>query len=93
MNKKDYNVIVITVTTQEEIEVHKNCNGVTVRNLGNTNVFINGIRLLPAPGIGLCGESVEFSGNEDEFYRGRIQISFGAGVTPSAEITQKFYVN
>jgi hypothetical protein len=94
MNKLEFNIIQQNVVTQAEIEVHKGCNAVTVRNIGDDIILFNGIPLQPPPGVGLSGESVSFEGNIGEVYRGRIQISFaGVGINPNCEITQKFYIS
>jgi len=89
-----YNVIVQTYTTQEEIEVTRLCNGVSIRNLGDTPATINGVRLLPSLVAGQTGESVQFGGNLGELYRGRLSLVFiaPAGVAPLVEVIQKFYV-
>jgi hypothetical protein len=95
MNKPlKYNVIVQWISTQDEVEVTRLCNAVTIRNTGDTTLSVNGIVLLPSPGAGLSGESVAFGGNIGELYTGRIQIAFQGviGVNPLAEITQKFYL-
>jgi hypothetical protein len=88
-----YNVIVQTFTTQTEVEVTPSCNGVSIRNIGDTVCMINGIRLLPTLVAGGSGESTQFGGNLGELYKGRLQLQFiGAGVAPLVEIIQKYYL-
>ena len=96
MNTKllPYNVIVQIYSTETEVEVTRLCNAVTIRNVGDTIGYINGIVLLPSPGAGLSGESVSFGGNEGEIYQGRLSIIFGAPVlNPLLEVTQKYYLD
>lgn len=94
MNLMPYNAITGTYTQDTEVEVQNFCNGYVARNTGDTIVFVNGVRLLPAPGVGLSGESISVGGNLGEIYKGRIQVRFNAplGAAPTVEITQKFYL-
>lgn len=90
-----YNVIVQTYTNETEVEVTRGCNAFSARNIGTDICFVNGIILQPAPGVGLSGESVTIEGNEDEVYKGRIQVRFAGGalLIPNVEIVQKFFIN
>lgn len=88
-----YNTIMEVVRAQKEIVVGPNCNGWVVRNIGGSIAFVNGIQLQPPPGAGLSGESFSSGGNYGEIYVGRIQIQFAAGINPTVEIIQKFYLD
>lgn len=91
---QNYNVIVTTYTRQQDIEVNAKCNGWTARNLGDDNVRVNGILLLPPIAAGTSGESVSVGGNDGEIYTGRLQVVFaGVGVNPLVEVTQKYFVD
>jgi hypothetical protein len=93
-NNKIYNIVVSTFTRQQEIEVLQRCNSVTIRNLGDVALRINGILLQPPPAPGLSGEFVSFEGNDNEYYNGRLSLVFNAGgLAPLAEITQKYYLD
>jgi len=89
-----YNVIVTQHSIATNVEVQQNCNGVSIRNIGNTTAVINGVQILPAPAPGLSGESYSFGGNLGEIYTGRLQLRFllPIGTNPNVEIIQKFYV-
>jgi hypothetical protein len=77
------------------LKVDKKCNGVTFINRGDSVVLVNGVPLAPSPlGPGFAGESIAFSGNEGEVYRGDIEIRFVAGgVDPQIVVLQKFYLD
>ena len=90
-----YNVLVQTFSTQDEIAVQSFCNGVSIRNIGDTPFTINGIRLNPSLVAGQNGESNTWGGNLGEIYRGRLSLVFlpPIGLNPLCEIIQKFYVD
>lgn len=69
MNLMPYNAITGTYTQDTEVEVQNFCNGYVARNTGDTIVFVNGVRLLPAPGVGLSGESISVGATWVKFTR------------------------
>lgn len=92
---RQYNAITQVVREQSELPVQLNCNGYTVRNVGDTVAIINGITLQPPAGPGASGEAIVYEGNQDEVYIGRIQIQFAnpLGTDPQVEVIQKFYLD
>lgn len=73
-------------------EVQPNCNCITVTNTGDAIVYFNGMVLYPGTVGSILGDSITVAGAEGEIYKGSIQIAFGAGATPRAEVIQKYYV-
>lgn len=85
-----YNFSTNVYTAQSEIVLDPLCNGISVKNGGNTNLIFQGDVLVP-------GESKSIGGNRKEILQGRVDISFAlptpAPGTPNnvAFVTQKFY--
>jgi|HubBroStandDraft_4_1064222.scaffolds.fasta_scaffold46812_2 hypothetical protein len=79
------------ISQPKKITLDLNCNGITVKNIGNSIVIVDGNPLLPL-------EALNIGGNKGEIYTGRHNISFQpnpAVVVPEidlAVIVQKFYV-
>jgi len=75
----------------KEITLDPLCNGITVRNGGNTLVIFQGDILNP-------GESKSVGGNRKEILWGRVNIGFAPPAVPPlipvnlAFITQKYYL-
>jgi len=76
----------------QNINISELCNGITVKNLGNTLVLLDDEVLQP-------GDFKAFGGNRGEVFTGRHNITFttnGMAVPPAvpaplAWVTQKFY--
>lgn len=88
-----YNVMPMTYSADGEVHPDLNCNGFTIRNLGDTIVNVSGITVFPALVVGTPGESVSIGGNLGEIFIGRLTIKFQApiGANPLVEIIQKYY--
>lgn len=89
-----FNVSGQIYTFDQYLKVDPYCNSVTFINRGDSVVLVNGIPLAPSPlGPGFAGESIAFSGNEGEVYRGDIELRFVAGGTSDqCAVLQKFYL-
>lgn len=87
-----YNTAVQVYTLPVQAPIDPYCNGITIKNSGNTNVIFQGDLLAP-------GESKFIGGNRAEVYIGRIDLNFAlptpAPVTPqnSCTVTVKYYVD
>lgn len=93
MGQKRFNAIRQQYTNQQSVAVADQCNAWAARNIGDDLVFVNGIPLQPPPGPGLSGESFSVTGNADEIFVGRIDISFeGVNTNPAVEIVQQYYI-
>lgn len=92
---KQFNVSGQLYTVDQYLKVDPLTNSVTIINRGNGVIYVNGIPLAPSTlGAGFAGESIAFAGNEDELFRGMLEIRFAPGtVTPAACVIQKFYIN
>ena len=89
-----FNIYGQLYTSDQYLKVDQYCNGVTFINRGDSVVYVNGVPLAPSPlGPGFAGESIAFSGNEGEVYRGDIELRFAAGGTSNqVAVLQKFYL-
>jgi hypothetical protein len=97
MDKRPYNEVVQQYYASQMIQVPQDCNGYVAVNCGDTILWVNGFRLLPAPGPGLSGESKGAIGNKDEIYtgnNGQIQLTVDkvVGIAPFLQIVFKFYI-
>jgi hypothetical protein len=81
-----YNISVQVYNGTEDIPTMDFCNGFTVRNIGTSNLVVNGDQLAP-------NESKAIGGNRGEIFVGRIYITFNGAGNNLALITQKFYMN
>lgn len=92
----EFNQTVNRYTESTKIKVEKGCNAVQVTNLGTSTIQINGITLFPSttPAT-VAGDSVSFGGNLGEVYKGNLDLTIvlPTGLTPVAEVIQKFYIN
>lgn len=86
-----YNVSIQEYQQPSKVIVDKYCNGVTVVNIGATNMRINGIPLAPPVAPQLIGESYTFGGNRNEIFYGRLDIGFTGG-TGNCLVIQKYYI-
>ena len=77
-----------------KINIDKNCNALTIKNLGNGVCYIDDEPLLPL-------ESKVIAGNENQIYYGRHEIKFGPLILPLVQpipeidwavVTQKFFI-
>lgn len=88
----EYNSVPNQYSNPGQIPLDPYCNGLTVKNGGNTLLLFQGETLQPQ-------ESKAIGGNRKELFRGRIDIDFAlptpAPPTPInlAIVTQKVYVN
>lgn len=94
MSNRVYNIMPVYYANSQPIVVPQNCNGYVAVNTGTTSVIINGITLLPAPAVGLTGQSYGVSGNEDEIFAGNngsilVNIPAGGG---QVLIIWKYYI-
>lgn len=86
-----YSIINSTYEGNAKVEVDRFCNGFTVVNTGATNMIVNGVPLAPPVAPQLLGESVSFGGNRNEFFYGRVDVSFTGGVGRCI-VSQKVYI-
>lgn len=87
-----YSIFISSVVKPGYIKVQPNCNGFIAVNKGTVTARINNVfPLLPPPGAGLSGESLQIGGNWGEVYNGEIYVDFDAGGTNSVFIIQKVY--
>jgi hypothetical protein len=89
--KAPYSFIGATYTSNKQLMLDSNCNGITVINKGNTIVYFNGVELLPSLTAGQTGESLSIGGNSNEILNSRLDISFVDGTNPKAIVIQKYY--
>jgi hypothetical protein len=84
---RPYNIFPQSYNAQRSVVVVDLCNGFTVLNAGTSTVYLNGVPIIP-------NVSVTIGGNEDEIYKGRIDISFSSANTAdnTAWVIQKFYI-
>ena len=87
-----YNIIPLDVFQSQEITPANGLLDWSVTNKGAVVCIVNGAKLLPPPGAGLSGESMEIESNEDEYYKGKIMIQFEAGAGPWALLVQRYRV-
>jgi len=89
-----FNVFGQIYTFDTYLKVDQMCNAVTFINRGDSVVYVNGVPLAPSPlGPGFAGESIAFSGNEGEIYRGDIEVRFvPGGTSDQVVVLQKFYL-
>lgn len=89
-----FDTITQTYNASGKISVVRNCNGITVTNLGDEAVTVDDRILYPGTPGSILGDSYTIGGNGGEIYNKRIlNIYFaGGGVNPKVEVTQKYYV-
>lgn len=87
----NYNFSVLTYTDSTPVEVDPQCNSLNFINTGATLATVNGIPINPGIAGVSNGESFSIGGNQDEIFKGRIDIDFpnGAG---SVTVVQKYYL-
>lgn len=94
-NRK-YNISVANYSTSQRVNVIKGCNAFAAVNLGDTIAEINGVPIFPsATPATIRGDVFGIAGNENEVYRGNIQLSFRTplGAAPLVAIVQQFYTD
>jgi hypothetical protein len=85
-----YNTSVQTYKRAKQVVIDRLCNGVVIKNAGNTLVVIQSDTLQP-------GESKSIGGNSGEVFIGRVDINFQlpavipVPVVNLVQVTQKFY--
>jgi hypothetical protein len=90
-NLIEYNVVTQEYSLPQQVVLDRYCNGLVIKNAGNTLVIIMGDTLQP-------GESKSIGGNYGEVYRARTDINFLPPPVPPlvtqnlAVVTQKFYL-
>jgi len=87
-----YDIVNSVYSANAKVQIDQYCNGVTIVNIGATNMQVNGVPLAPPVAPSLVGESVSFGGNRNEIFYGRIDISFTAGAGSRCIVQQKVYV-
>jgi len=92
-----YNFQAMEVRSQGYQNLYEYCNGVTIINQGNTEVWVNEVHLAASPlnvaaTDRFAGESLAIGGNENEVLNGRLKITFGAGTIPLVVIVQKYFI-
>lgn len=91
MADRYYNIVKQLYSIPQKIDLDILCNGVTVKNIGNSICVIDNDPLQPF-------ESESIGGNKDEIFYGRHNISFQPAVPQPlprvdlAVVTQKFYI-
>lgn len=79
------------ITEPKGIVMEDECTSFVIVNTGATVAEFNGLPLQPgSPGV--TGDSIAVSGNNDEIFTGRVDISFPAG-NGEVMIFQQLYVN
>lgn len=91
MQHTPYNLIPMRYASNTKVVVDPYCNGFSVVNIGASNMEVNGVPLAPPVAPALLGESVSFGGNENEIFKGRIDISF-TGAAGLCIVTQKIFI-
>jgi hypothetical protein len=88
-----FNFNVTPVTKNGTITTDPLCNALTVINTGSTIIYFNEIPLNPGvPGVN-NGESFTLGGNKGEYFEGRAEIRFPAGLSNgSALVIEKVYL-
>lgn len=87
-----YDIVPSFYTANAHVQLDRYCNGVTVVNIGATNMTVNHVPLAPPVAPALLGEAQTFGGNRNELFRGRIDIGFTAGAGSRCIVIQKIYV-
>ena len=90
---RKYDFVLNVYRSTQNVEVHRNCNAVTITNTGDTICTVEGMILYPGtPGTSL-GDSRTIGGNEGEILsKKQLVVSFNVGGTnPAVEIIQKYY--
>jgi hypothetical protein len=95
MQERFYNITGQVYTFDQYLKVDARTNSVIVINRGDGVVRVNGVPLAPSPlGPGFAGESVAFSGNAGEYFRGMLEIVFDpANTDPRVCVLQKYYID
>lgn len=95
MQEQYFNVAGQVYTFDQYLKVDPRCNSVIIINRGDGLVRVNGVPLAQSPlGAGFAGESVAFSGNAGECFRGMLEIVFDpANTDPRVCVLQKFYID
>jgi hypothetical protein len=87
-----YDIVPSFYTANAHVQLDRYCNGVTVVNIGLTNMTVNQVPLAPPIAPALLGEAQIFGGNRNELFRGRIDVGFTAGAGSRCIVIQKVYV-
>ncbi len=86
----EYDFVNTEINDLTNFKIDRLCNSIMVTNIGTTICFVNNFPLHPGvPGTN-NGEAFIMGGNQDEIYRGQLQIRF-TGNTGAAMVTQKFF--
>ena len=96
-DQRNYNTIVVTVTGSQNVPIPKGCNGYVAVNTGDTVFYVDNFPLLPAPALGLSGQSIGVAGNKDEIFVGNnnslnVRVASPVGVNPVLYIVFKYYL-
>ena len=92
--KRYFNIITILVNKTGSVDLNKDCNSVTVTNVGDVIATVNNQIIYPGTVGTSLGDSRTWGGHQDELYNGTIRVSFAvptAGVQPAIEVVQKVY--
>lgn len=80
-----FNWTTLPYTATKEVTLDPLTNSVTVKNLGTSNVVLQGEDILP-------GDFKVIGGNRLEVIKGRVDISFTGAGTNLAIVTLKYYL-
>lgn len=90
-----YNVSILTYSRSQYIDLIDKCNAIMFTNIGDTIARVNGMVIFPsATPLTALGDSRSIGGNENEIFKGTIQLAFDvpAGANPLVEVVQRFYL-
>lgn len=86
-----YNFSVLVYNDSAPVEIDPQCNSLNFINTGSTVAEVNGVPLNPGIAGVSNGESFSIGGNQDEIFKGRVDINFPAGAG-SLTVVQKYYL-
>lgn len=87
---KKYNLIFQQCIESQSIYLLDNVNGYTVINQGLTDCAVNGV-VLKAGTATASGESLSIGGNENEIFKGRIDLKIDTNIG-NVQVIQKIYL-